>query len=190
MKKKFLIFLSILVLLLMPVYAHSGRTDENGGHYNHSTGEYHYHHGYPAHQHINGVCPYDFDDQTGATSGGRSRSNSSGSNSSVPVPSKTKVKEPLEPTALEAIIAILGIAVVFSSLPTLFASIYIDKNFNLGHKGKAILTAITFELITTVWCLIITPELIKKQSGTAGFLAVALILVVAIREELKDTTKR
>lgn len=59
MKKKFLIFLSILVLLLMPVYAHSGGTDENGGHYNHSTGEYHYHHGYSAHQHINGVCPYE-----------------------------------------------------------------------------------------------------------------------------------
>lgn len=44
--------------------AHSGRTDANGGHYNHSTGEYHYHHGHPAHQHINGECPYDFDDQT------------------------------------------------------------------------------------------------------------------------------
>ena len=92
MKKKFLIFLSILVLLLMPVYAHSGGTDENGGHYNHSTGEYHCHHGYPAHQHINGVCPYDFDDQTGATSGGRS-GKSSGSAVKAPPPKKQSKDE-------------------------------------------------------------------------------------------------
>jgi hypothetical protein len=40
-------------------------TDGNGGHYNSSTGEYHYHHGYPAHSHTNGVCPYEYDDKTG-----------------------------------------------------------------------------------------------------------------------------
>ena len=44
--------------------AHPGRTDENGGHTNHSDGSYHYHHGYPAHFHSNGVCMYDFDNQT------------------------------------------------------------------------------------------------------------------------------
>lgn len=58
-------------------YAHPGRTDSNGGHYNRSTGEYHYHHGYPEHQHPNGVCPYDFDDKTedsSRTSGYRSSS--------------------------------------------------------------------------------------------------------------------
>lgn len=51
------------------MYAHPGRTDSRGGHYNRSTGEYHYHHGYPAHQHPDGVCPYDFDDRTGHSSG-------------------------------------------------------------------------------------------------------------------------
>ena len=50
--------------------AHSGRTDGRGGHTNHSTGEYHYHHGYSAHSHYDmdgdGVvdCPYDFADKT------------------------------------------------------------------------------------------------------------------------------
>lgn len=39
--------------------AHSGRTDSQGGHYNRKTGEYHFHHGYPAHDHPGGVCPYD-----------------------------------------------------------------------------------------------------------------------------------
>lgn len=51
------------------VLAHPGRTDGNGGHWDRSTGEYHYHHGYPAHQHTDGVCPYDFDDKTGENSG-------------------------------------------------------------------------------------------------------------------------
>ena len=38
--------------------AHSGGTDSQGGHTDHSTGEYHYHHGYPPHDHIDGRCPY------------------------------------------------------------------------------------------------------------------------------------
>lgn len=55
------LFLICILFLLLPyvAYAHPGRTDENGGHYDHSTGEYHYHHGYPAHQHENGICPYE-----------------------------------------------------------------------------------------------------------------------------------
>lgn len=57
------------------VSAHPGKTDSSGGHYDHSTGEYHYHHGYSAHSHYDvdgdGVmdCPYNFDDQTGINSG-------------------------------------------------------------------------------------------------------------------------
>lgn len=59
MKKKIFMLIMIIILLISPiVYAHPGKTDSNGGHFNHSTGEYHYHHGYPAHQHPNGVCPY------------------------------------------------------------------------------------------------------------------------------------
>lgn len=68
----FLAFLAVFLLaMLFPVVilAHPGGTDENGGHYDTSTGEYHYHHGYPAHQHTNGTCPYDFDDRTGWNSG-------------------------------------------------------------------------------------------------------------------------
>lgn len=49
----------LTVFLLSTVgFAHSGRTDSKGGHYDHSTGEYHYHHGHPAHQHPGGQCPY------------------------------------------------------------------------------------------------------------------------------------
>lgn len=62
MKRKILSAVALLIAILcIPAavaFAHSGGTDENGGHWDHSTGTYHYHHGYPAHQHPNGVCPY------------------------------------------------------------------------------------------------------------------------------------
>lgn len=35
----------LLFVFLMTASAHPGRTDKNGGHYNRSTGEYHYHSG-------------------------------------------------------------------------------------------------------------------------------------------------
>lgn len=71
---------AILVVVLVSTltlvcFAHGGKTDSSGGHYNHSTGEYHYHHGYSAHDHYdmdgdgNKDCPYNFDDQTNRDSG-------------------------------------------------------------------------------------------------------------------------
>lgn len=60
-KKLVAVFVSMMLVIsvfCMSAYGHSGRTDSNGGHTDHSTGEYHYHHGMHAHQHENGVCPY------------------------------------------------------------------------------------------------------------------------------------
>ena len=48
--------------------AHPGRTDSRGGHHDYSNGTYHYHHGYSAHQHPNGVCPYESPIETTAAS--------------------------------------------------------------------------------------------------------------------------
>jgi hypothetical protein len=84
--KKFLVCQLIIFIILLSVYpafAHSGRTDANGGHHVTATGEYHYHHGYPAHQHPNGQCPYDFDDQTGVNSGSGGGSSNSSNNYST-----------------------------------------------------------------------------------------------------------
>lgn len=78
MKKTFSV-LVCFILLFCTASAHAGRTDANGGHWDRSTGEYHYHHGYPAHQHTNGICPYAYDDKTGSSSGSSSNSSSSGS---------------------------------------------------------------------------------------------------------------
>lgn len=85
---KTIILIAVLVCILsLSASAHSGGTDSKGGHYVESTGEYHYHHGFPAHQHTDGVCPYEFKDKTNHNSSGSSshsivRSNDS-SDSSV-----------------------------------------------------------------------------------------------------------
>ena len=87
--KFYAIFTVTLVLLLsIAVSAHQGKTDGNGGHIDHSTGQYHYHHGKPAHLHndTNGDgitdCPYNFEDSTGTNSGGQSSGGSSSGSSS------------------------------------------------------------------------------------------------------------
>ena len=56
--KKLLLCLLLLSVLLPCASAHGDKTDADGGHYDTQTGEYHYHHGYSAHQHPDGVCPY------------------------------------------------------------------------------------------------------------------------------------
>lgn len=80
---RFFLLLVLCMILPLSVSAHSGRTDANGGH--RSDSGYHYHHGYPAHQHTNGQCPYNLDDRTGMDSG--SSSNESAS-SKTDAPSK------------------------------------------------------------------------------------------------------
>ena len=67
---KLLFLLAFCMYLAVVVYAHPGGTDSDGGHTNHDTGEYHWHHGYQAHQHkdLDGDgdldCPYLFDNKT------------------------------------------------------------------------------------------------------------------------------
>lgn len=67
---KLLIAIALCLCLSVVVSAHPGSTHPDGGHFNRSTGEYHYHHGYPAHEHSdmdgdgNLDCPYLFDDKT------------------------------------------------------------------------------------------------------------------------------
>lgn len=88
--RRLFILVVCLLMLLSPASAHSGGTDSKGGHYDHSTGEYHYHHGHPAHQHDNGECPYNFDDQTGKKSGSSSKDSSKSKSSQDKTPSTKK----------------------------------------------------------------------------------------------------
>ena len=74
---KFVLIASLVVVIALCIpfssSSHSGKTDGNGGHYNSSTGEYHYHHGYPAHQHTNGVCPYNYKENSATSSNSSSQ---------------------------------------------------------------------------------------------------------------------
>jgi len=59
-------FLFVYVFLFFGIaYAHSGKTDANGGHKDSKNvsglGKYHYHHGKEAHLHIDGLCPFEDD---------------------------------------------------------------------------------------------------------------------------------
>ena len=96
--RRLLSILLLLSILITPVFAHPGRTDDNGGHWDRSTGEYHYHHGYSAHQHydMNGDgipdCPYDFRDNTSHSSSGSSSSTSATSYSVTVTPKKSSTE--------------------------------------------------------------------------------------------------
>lgn len=88
--RRWVLFLAVILCFCSSASAHGGKTDSNGGHYDRSTGEYHYHHGYPAHKHTNGKCPYNFKDKTGEGSGSSSSgSQYSWSYTSAPRPTST-----------------------------------------------------------------------------------------------------
>lgn len=63
MKRVLFLFLALSLSFSTLAFAHGGRTDEYGGHHDYNNvsglGSYHYHHGYEAHLHPNGVCPYE-----------------------------------------------------------------------------------------------------------------------------------
>lgn len=59
--KSFLIILLCSILFSTTVFAHPGRTDENGGHWDHSTGTYHYHNGGKSYNDTKPSRDYDYD---------------------------------------------------------------------------------------------------------------------------------
>lgn len=70
-------------------YAHSGRTDANGGHRDNNNksglGSYHYHcGGHPEHLHTNGVCPYSSSSSLSNSSTSSSTESSTKTRSTVP----------------------------------------------------------------------------------------------------------
>lgn len=140
----------VAIMLSVPASAHPGRTDANGGHTDHSTGEYHYHHGYPAHDHydMDGDgdldCPYNFDDKTGENSGGTgsgASSNNLHSTSGNSSSKDTSIKNDTDGTGIHPI-AIIGVsAVVLYALYALIRAYVEDriKERELRNKNAAIL---------------------------------------------------
>lgn len=153
LKKRFLAFVFAFVLLLSPaVLAHSGKTGANGGHYDRSTGEYHYHHGYPAHQHYDmdgdGVvdCPYNFDDQTGRNSGRSSSGSKKSSGQSTyvtPTPTPKKKGIAVPPMLILGICAIpIGATVLIVICAPIYALVDRAVKKRQEKKEKAECTAL------------------------------------------------
>lgn len=95
--KKIVIVISICILLgtiCNITFAHSGRTDSNGGHKDNKNksglGSYHYHcGGHPAHLHTNGVCPYASSSSKTTKKSTKTNSKSSSSSSSSISPTQS-----------------------------------------------------------------------------------------------------
>lgn len=116
MRHKSILLLLVIALLMggASSAAHSGRTDKNGGHRDSSTGEYHYHHGYPAHQHENGVCPYNYDDRTGWNSGSASSSKSTKTPKPEVIIEYVEVEKEQSKTGLYLLGGASGILLIFA----------------------------------------------------------------------------
>jgi len=104
--KKICIIICLLIFSTNCIFAHSGRTDSNGGHRDNQNksglGSYHYHcGGYPAHLHTNGVCPYS----------SKSNSNSSSNTSSTSKTSNNKTTSTEITSAEPKVILATGIRI-------------------------------------------------------------------------------
>ena len=139
MKKSVLIY-SLIACMILPMVvlvtsAHSGRTDGSGGHRNHSTGEYHYHHGYSAHDHYDmdgdghKDCPYDFDDKTDHNSD----KISDGTRNDI-TKHKSDSKQSQHKGLLSAIYESLSLA-IFIWLPASYLISYITLSIFKNDKG-------------------------------------------------------
>jgi hypothetical protein len=156
--KKYIILLSLLLLLPTASYAHSGGTDGNGGH-NSSTG-YHYHHGYPAHQHENGQCPYEFDDKTGWNSGSSTEAEEKTDDNIIEKTNETEKENRQNKSLLHKILGALSCASVisltwcfifcFSAAIISFVSFAIFKS-DFFKEEKAYPTALPISILITAF---------------------------------------
>lgn len=120
----------LLIAILTPVFAHPGRTDGAGGHTNHSTGEYHYHHGYDAHQHydMNGDgivdCPYKFKDVTSNDTGKHSFTSFEEWSNNELGTAKPENENTKTNTDIPLAVKIIGSIMLFYLIPVAFSTIF------------------------------------------------------------------
>lgn len=134
-KSTVLSLLSVFIIsLIIPVFAHPGSLDENGGHYDRSTGEYHYHHGYSAHQHENGECPYDFKDNVDDDY--TPNNNSSSNNHTYPDESITIEPTTKQVSASNGIREVEGFLILFLIIAFLVVFLYVLRGVSFLIETK------------------------------------------------------
>lgn len=177
MKKYILALVTVLLLLtLVPIwaFAHSGGMDSKGGHTDHSTGEYHYHHGYPAHQHPGGKCPYDYDNNTKYNSSSSSKTNSTSSSSSSSKDSNEPlIAIPIITVTISYVILVLLFLEIVDKMPAIpgkitvgvwIASIVISAICLTSLPGVTLITAVSEGVIVwIIWYIIDNKKMAKQQ---------------------------
>lgn len=129
-----LLVLSSITLLALSAFAHPGSTDNDGGHFDRTTGEYHYHHGYPAHSHYDkngdGIvdCPYNFDDQTNHDGGNDNKTKDSHNTN------KNGQKKKIDWGSLALTLIAMTLYVICFLVPMLAA--IVDKFFSKNKDDK------------------------------------------------------
>ncbi len=141
MKKLLLIASTLLILILsaVTVFAHQGRTDSSGGHYNRDTGEYHYHHGYSEHEHINGVCPYTSDDNTSTKASTTKQDKVQTTKSTTKRTAQTTTQPSTVKNIINKIIEFISnysYIIFFLLIIIALLGILIKDNIIFRHKGK------------------------------------------------------
>lgn len=152
--KTLLVILAVLICVPLTVLSHSGRTDESGGHRDNRNvsglGSYHYHHGYPAHLHENGVCPYGGGTAVKKSSGSNRSGSGSGSSSRYKSTPKPTPEPSVETRAAASITyelnydAISVVCIVSVLLIVICVSIHLlcrlqrKKNVSVSYKPYAL----------------------------------------------------
>ena len=152
--KTLLVIMAVLICVPLTVLSHSGRTDSSGGHRDNKNvsglGSYHYHHGYPAHLHENGVCPYGGGTAVKKSSGSNRSGSGSGSSSRYKSTPKPTPEPSVETRAAASITyelnydAISVVCIVSVLLIVICVSIHllcrsaIKKNVSVSYKPYAL----------------------------------------------------
>lgn len=154
----------LLITLIIPVFAHPGSLDANGGHYDRSTGEYHYHHGYPAHQHTNGICPYDFKDNPNDDYS--PKKNSSSSNSAITAEKNDDNATSLLPVTISFITTLLSLIFLAGKL---ICRIDSKKKFKKLHNffNKKSVSVLAFYVI--VYSVVSWGFIIEENMASTGY---------------------
>lgn len=171
MRKNKIKIISILLIALSIIsiginaYAHSGRTDSNGGHKDNKNksglGSYHYHcGGHPAHLHTNGVCPYSSNSSSSKNSTSSSSSSKSPSSSSSKT-TTTTVPATIDVTGIQINESIDSIEVGKSKIltATITPSNATDKNITWKSSDESIAT------------ISLSGEIVAKKTGTIDIIA-------------------
>ena len=152
-------FLLFVFVLSLTVHAHPGKTDSNGGHTDHSTGDYHYHHGQPAHDHYDidgdGIidCPYNFAETPASPKSSNSSSTSKQLSNDTPSDIPTNKSSSFSPIFL--IYVCYCIIASISGLISLLISDHYEKTARRNVAKKFSTLSAVFIWTSFPWSLVL-----------------------------------